>query len=297
MIDAPIAFAFAAGIVAAFNPCGFAMLPAYLGYFVAGDDVPAAAAERDRGAAVAVLRGMAVGAAVSAGFALVFGVAGLAITQLSLSVQRWTPWITIPIGLVMIPLGVAMWRGYEPKLALPRLNKGTSGRSLDSMFLFGVSYAVVSCSCTLPVFLAAVAGVFERESVASGMAVFLAYAGGMSLVLMVLTVALALARGSLVRSLRQVLPHVTRISGALLVLAGGYVAYYGWYSIRITNGESAPAGPVDAVTGLSADIEGWITDIGPARVGLIGMVLLTATLVIAWLLRPPPRNLDEFGSP
>ena len=33
MIDAPLALAFSAGLVATVNPCGFAMLPAYLSYF------------------------------------------------------------------------------------------------------------------------------------------------------------------------------------------------------------------------------------------------------------------------
>lgn len=41
-MGAPLALAFAAGLLAAFNPCGFALLPAYLAYFigVAGDDRP-----------------------------------------------------------------------------------------------------------------------------------------------------------------------------------------------------------------------------------------------------------------
>ena len=34
MIDAPLAYAFGVGMVATFNPCGFAMLPAYLSYFL-----------------------------------------------------------------------------------------------------------------------------------------------------------------------------------------------------------------------------------------------------------------------
>ena len=34
MIDAPLALAFTAGMVATVNPCGFAMLPAYLSYFL-----------------------------------------------------------------------------------------------------------------------------------------------------------------------------------------------------------------------------------------------------------------------
>ena len=42
MIDAPLALALASGLVAAVNPCGFAMLPAYVTFFlgVEGDRVP-----------------------------------------------------------------------------------------------------------------------------------------------------------------------------------------------------------------------------------------------------------------
>ena len=36
MIDAPLAAAFTAGMVATVNPCGFAMLPAYLTFFMNG---------------------------------------------------------------------------------------------------------------------------------------------------------------------------------------------------------------------------------------------------------------------
>ena len=38
MIDAPFALALTAGMVATVNPCGFAMLPAYLAYFVGAED-------------------------------------------------------------------------------------------------------------------------------------------------------------------------------------------------------------------------------------------------------------------
>ena len=39
LFDIPIAFSFSAGIVAAFNPCGGAMLPAYIGYQIGSDDM------------------------------------------------------------------------------------------------------------------------------------------------------------------------------------------------------------------------------------------------------------------
>ena len=72
MIEAPLALAFAAGLVATVNPCGFAMLPAYLSYFMGIADA------RDGG--VPLGSALKVGAVVSSGFLLVFGVAGVLIT-------------------------------------------------------------------------------------------------------------------------------------------------------------------------------------------------------------------------
>ena len=51
VIDAPLALAFASGMVAAVNPCGFAMLPAYVSFFLGkeGDRVPGRRASRSSG--------------------------------------------------------------------------------------------------------------------------------------------------------------------------------------------------------------------------------------------------------
>ena len=73
MIDAPLALAFAAGLVATVNPCGFAMLPAYLSYFMGID-------EENQGRPAALRGALVVGAIVSAGFLVVFGLAGILIT-------------------------------------------------------------------------------------------------------------------------------------------------------------------------------------------------------------------------
>ena len=68
----------------------------------------------------------------------------------------------------LIGLGIAMLRGFEPILKLPKLQKGTGSRELPTMFLFGVSYAVSSLSCTIPVFLALVASSFTQSEVGAG---------------------------------------------------------------------------------------------------------------------------------
>jgi cytochrome c-type biogenesis protein len=274
--DGTLAFAFAAGMVATINPCGFAMLPAYLSYFLGMED-------RSTTAAAGVRRALAVGLAVSGGFLLVFaafGLVGLLITGFSSTVQEKLPWVTIVIGIALMGLGIAMLRGFEPVLNLPKLQKGTNSRELWSMFLFGVSYAISSLSCTIPLFLVAVGWSFADTELAQGVSTFVAYGLGMSLTLMALTLAIALARQGLVRWLRGVLPYVNRVAGVLLVLAGAYMAYYGWYEIQVRDTGTDPGGPAGAVYRWNASLIQWVNDTGPMRIG----VVLAGTIVFAMLV-------------
>lgn len=288
MIDAPLAYAFTLGMVAAVNPCGFAMLPAYLSYFLGLEG----AAQDTRASA---LRAVAVALSVTAGFVVVFGVIGLAISQLSLSINAALPWVTIVVGAGLVVLGIAMLRGFQPSLRLPKVQMGTGSRELSSMFLFGVSYALVSLSCTIGLVLPVIAPTVRSNNLVAGVAGFVMYAVGMGLVLSAITVALALAKGGLVRNLRRVQPHINRVSGGLLVLAGGYLAYYGYWEVRVLDDPTnpPPSGPVDLVTGIGNDIRGWITDIGPERIGIVLAAALAIAVTLAVGLRRPAPRVPE----
>ncbi|HEX4867242.1 MAG TPA: cytochrome c biogenesis CcdA family protein [Acidimicrobiales bacterium] len=282
MIEAPLALAFGAGMLATVNPCGFAMLPAYLGYFLGLD-------AHDRDVRASVGRSLGVGLSVSAGFLAVFSVAGLAIYHLSAQIDRWTPWATMVIGAGLVVLGVAMLRGFEPVIPLPKLNRGGRERTGQSMFVFGISYAIASVSCALPLFTSAVAGTFRRENLASSLAVFVAYSLGMTLVLLALTVSMGMARQSMVRWLRRSLPYVSRASGVLLVVAGAYLAHYGWYELRVRDGRGADSSAVDLVTGWSSSIANWVYDVGPTRLGFLLALALTAILTATFATKTSRR--------
>src|SRR4051794_13350493 len=168
MIDAPIALAFSTGMAATFNPCGFAMLPAYLSYFLGLQDQSHDAWER-------VIRALKVGLTVSAGFMVVFALISAAIAKVFDSFTDKLPFVTMAMGAGIAVLGVCMLRGYQPTVRLPKLSKGTSNRELPSMFLFGVSYAISSLSCTIGLFIAQIGFLSSERTFTSGLAVFLAY--------------------------------------------------------------------------------------------------------------------------
>lgn len=274
MIDAPLALGFTAGLLAVVNPCGFAMLPAYLSYFVSGDDESA----HELDTTSALRRALIVAIAVSSGFAALFAVIGFVVRNLTDRVLEYSPWVSVVIGAGLVALGVALAAGRHVRLRIPRIDRGGRSGAPASMALYGASYGVVSLGCTLPTFLVYVAGTITRESPASGAAVFGAYALGFTTLLTALTIAVALARRSLVTAVHRVLPHVERASGALLVLAGAYVAYYGWYELHRL-GEPDPI--IDRVTGFSADAQQLVQDIGIEAVGIgLGVPIAIAATVV-----------------
>jgi cytochrome c-type biogenesis protein len=130
--------------VATLNPCGFAMLPAYLSYFMGLQE------DREKSTPAALRSAFGVGAVVSAGFILVFGIAGIVITAGFRSVIDWIPWLALAIGAAVIILGFAMLRGYEMTIGLPKAKRAGTGRGYGNVFGFGVSYAVASWSSFSP---------------------------------------------------------------------------------------------------------------------------------------------------
>jgi cytochrome c-type biogenesis protein len=282
-----VLLAFTAGMVATVNPCGFAMLPAYLSYFLGMED-------RSGSPRAGVYRALAVGLAVSAGFMTVFFLIGVPFAGLyrTTDLGLRLPWVTLVVGLGLAALGVAMLRGFEPAIRLPKMSRGTGSRELPTMFLFGVSYAVSSLSCTIPLFMTLVASSFVARDATGGMAAFLAYGAGMALVLMALTLAIALARQGLVHSLRRLLPAIHRIAGALLIVAGLYVAYFGWYEARLLAGDQ-PGGPGDAASAANDALRRWIVESGATRVGLV----LLAAIVLAVLVATGWRSAGSRGQP
>ncbi|MEL4221177.1 cytochrome c biogenesis protein CcdA, partial [Mycobacterium avium subsp. paratuberculosis] len=108
-----VGLAVAAGMVAALNPCGFAMLPAYLLLVVrgAGTRAPGVAAA---GRALAATAGMALG------FLTVFGLFGALTVSAAGAVQRWLPYATVVVGVLLVALGGWLLAGRSLSALTPR---------------------------------------------------------------------------------------------------------------------------------------------------------------------------------
>ena len=296
------AWAFAAGMLAAVNPCGFAMLPAYLSYFLGIDRTT------ERTSEASVARALVVTATVAAGFFVVFVPIGVAVNAGVQWIRHLVPWFTVVIGGGLLVLGVAMLFGYRLPFTTPKLDKGGKDRTLASMFVFGVSYAVASISCTMPVFIAVTSSVFSDEGTLAGVLTFLTYAAGMASVLAVLTIALALAKQGMVRGLRRAMAWVDRASAVLLVLAGAYLVYYGVWEITTDSGLSSRAGGglVDwAQRTIVNPFSRWVQEQGGGRLALGSALIVGGAVAASLALRtwrgggssPPPAAPSTGATP
>ena len=224
MLEVSLIFAFTAGLVAAFNPCGAAMFPAYVGYqldFSRVEGRPLASA----------LKGIAVGLSVTAGFVVVFGLVGLILAAGGRLIGQFLPFAGLGVGVIIA--GAGLWLLVSKRhlgiMSASRVSLG-GGRGFKQTFLFGIAYAVASLSCALPIFLAAV-GVIAGQTLSAGGAVgtiigSVAYGLGMGAVLVAATLGIIFFKGLVTRGMRAVFPLIAPIGNLAMVGAGIYLIYY-----------------------------------------------------------------------
>jgi cytochrome c-type biogenesis protein len=255
------------------------LLPAYLTHTAATR--PGAALPQR------LLRSLAAGAALAAGFALTLSTAGLAISAGAHQLIRAAPWLGFTVGVLLALLGVAGLAGHAPRLRLhlptirPRTSGGTVGPARWA--LFGVGYAAASLACTIAVLLAVIAQAQASATIAGQVAVFAAYGTGSIALLLVLSAAAALAGSALARWARAMGRSQARVTAALLLLTGGYVAAYWWPAVV---GRSPTGHGLTAIDRWSATTTTWLqAHTGTMATAALAMIVLTAVAVTTARLR------------
>ncbi len=224
----PLGFAFSAGMVSSVNPCGFAMLPAYLGLYLGDQEA------QNQNVAARLQRALLVGATVTAGFVLMFAAVGVPIGLGARGLVDFFPWVGLTIGVLLTVVGAYLLSGGKlyNNLAM-RLSArvgNANNNSVRGYFTFGLGYGTASLSCTLPIFLAVIGGTFTADTFLDSMLQFLLYGLGMGFVILALTVGMAVFKTAMVGGLRKVLPYVGTISAVMLLISGAFIVYY-WLTL------------------------------------------------------------------
>jgi cytochrome c biogenesis protein CcdA len=221
-----LSLVFAAGVFATFNPCGFAMLPAYMTMLLTSQ-------RKSESLPKLVVKALQFAILMALGIISVFALFAIAIFPISTSIQAYLPIATITIGALLIAVGIATLSGKSPYLKkLWSPNTAPSAR-LKSLYLYGVTFALGSVSCTIGPLLAATSKALELTFVES-LRIYLIYASGISVTIAVLALIALFSQATLGR-IRKSMKIIERISSLFLILVGFYLIVFGLYETKFSN--------------------------------------------------------------
>lgn len=219
-----LVFSFVQGVAAFFAPCAVTLLPGYITSYVSRGEGGGNAGEGAR-TSRRLVRGLQLALFSLLALFLVYAVAGGLIVVAGQLLKAYLKWVVVGMGVVLCVLGVLLLAGKHLSLNL-NLRPGRTRSEAAEAFLFGAAYGLGALGCLFPLFLIVATQALAAPTVLEGARYLVAYFAGIGL-MMVLAIGLAtLARSWLQRTLRRILPHMERLTGVLLLLAGGYVIYY-----------------------------------------------------------------------
>lgn len=201
-----ILFAVAAGAATFFAPCSYALLPGYVGYYVAsiGREAAPIGGATSRGVAAAV------------GALGTFGVLSVVAVVAGTALERTLPFLEVGVGVVLVSLGA--WIVYGGSSAvhvvLPRRRS-----SIGGFAIFGAMYALAATACVLPLFLAFVFRSLTMSPLETSL-VLGSYAVGFATLLLAVTVAIAVGHRLSTERYVGHSERLVRLAGLVLIVAG-----------------------------------------------------------------------------
>ena len=218
--DSPLtlaAFGFVAGVGAFFAPCAFALFPAYISYYLTtvgtGRESPG--------------RSLALGLTCAAGSAVFFALAGVAIALVGGVISRYLIAMKPVVAVGVALLGLGLLADIRlPSAALPLGRVGGQLPPAAGLFLYGFGYALASTGCTLPIYVSVIVLPLTSGFAGAALVTFASFATAMALMMLLTSLLVGLAKASVLRRLQASTVWIKRASGAVLILAGIYLAYY-----------------------------------------------------------------------
>jgi cytochrome c-type biogenesis protein len=223
-----LTIAFVAGVFATFNPCGFAMLPAYLSLAIL--DSSDQTSRRNQ-----VVKALKFSGLMGLGIVGIFSLFSLIIFPISTSIQRYLPYVTTLIGLAIIVFGVALiFKGPVLLRKLWSPSVAPTG-SCKTYILYGVTFALGSISCTIGPFLAVTSTTLGGTYLQS-LLTYVFYGLGFTVTIAILAIATALSRELLIKKIRGAGGVIEKVMGGFMVVVGLYLIYFAIYELSFQYG-------------------------------------------------------------
>ena len=280
-----LSLAILAGALAAFNPCGFALLPAYLISLLVDKEIQQSKSDLYK-------RAIKFSVAMTLGFIFVFGSFATVISPFTGSIAHYLPFLTEIIGVALLALGITLLSGRSFTIAKLRTPNIAPTGTWRTQIGYGITFALASLSCTIGPFLAITATAVQSKSILKIIVLFTTYALGMGIVVLVLAFITAAARNNAIIRIRNSQGLIAKIGGAFLIVVGIYEIWYGWFEIRVLSGENSSDPIINFASKIQSAITNWVANLGTGNILLIGslVVLALASRFAISKLRAPRQD-------
>lgn len=229
-----LGFAFLAGLASFFSPCGFAAFPAYIAYFLSSHRHSAENPEADPlaryGAGASPYpHALKIGIAASLGIFSFYLVFGALMASLGLALAAFATWLKLAIVPLFFILG--LWLLLDKSFGTKPLDglagfvseRARGGKHFVNMYLFGVVYGVVASTCFLPVIIALALVPILAGGLVEGVAAFLLFALGASLMLILFTLFIARGKNLILQNIGLYGARLKKAAGIVIILTGVYI--------------------------------------------------------------------------
>lgn len=206
-----LVFIFTAGVLTLVSPCGFPMLPGYVSYYL--------------GAKASYGKTLAGGVVCTLGLLAVFSVVGVVAATFGSFVSQYIPLFEPVAGIIVIVMGVGLIVGIKfPEFI--RVSKAPTQSGISGIFLYGLAYGLATMGCSAPIFFSILFYAVATGGFFYSTAVFIVYALGMGLPLVITAILVAKAKKFMLERMFKMTLWFQKIGGIILIMIGAYLIYF-----------------------------------------------------------------------
>ena len=226
-----LGIAFSAGLVAVFNPCGFALLSVYFSSFLKNDEKLLFNGNTSI-FSKKFLEPLYISTVVTVGFILVFFIFASIISAGFYSIRDVFSYFGLVISILLLGYGfIVLYGGNVYFLKLQKLaylfdskKNGTS----RFYFIYGVSYGITSLSCTLPIFMSIVFSLSKVSKLQILFIDFILFSLGTWVALLSVSFGLLFLK-FVIDKVKIFLTVYKYVASSILILSSAYLIFY-WMS-------------------------------------------------------------------
>ena len=227
-----LGYSFIAGVLAAINPCGIVMLPAYLSLYVYSNSE-----DNDITTSKKIRNSLNIILFVGVGFVALFSLSAVIVSLSSELIGGLIPFLSILLSMVILYFGIGELKGeqiFSSKISSLSSKIGNPKNTNPIGFiLFGVSYGLASLGCALPIFISVVTKSINAQSNQKIFLDFISYSLGMLSVIAILTAATFISINSTKKLNTFFRKWSYLVFGIFLTFAGIFMLSYWIYDLRL----------------------------------------------------------------